>query len=275
MFLDLKVEDLINNKATKVSYNEVIIYRRDIIQIPKLMRYLEDRRIHIDISMRLDSLIKTQQNEIGLLFYEFYEFLIYYEDKSYLNEQKFRAMFIESEDMNYILEKSKILGNNIENGYDSSVLSTDEFNRLLINWFHSNYRNFKSIVKNIPFTNILYDIDLEQGHFKKIVNTSDFLSKMFSRFVSIQKGSIPFSNSFGSGIKSKLQTKATYFAKKSIVEELEDFVKSLTSIYEEVFTLENIEYRETGSIAVKVEVMITLAINDSEIVSFRIENYKE
>jgi len=275
MFIDIKVSDLVNTHRTKVIYNEVLIYRRDIIKIPKLMKYFEERRIHVDESIRLDSLIMTQQNEIGLLFYEYYEYLIFKDEKTYLNEIPFKTMFNASEDILYLLKKCETLGDNITNGLDYKILSTSEFNRILINWFHSNYRNFRSVSKLIIPTDKLFDIDIEQGHFKKVTNKVDFLSAHFQRFISTQRGSIPFSNGFGASIKAQLQTKSTYFTKKSILEELQGFTETLTSIYEDDFELKDIEYNEYGGISIKIEIKITISINGNEEVKFKLENYKE
>ena len=270
MFLDISVKDLINVKAQKITYNEVLLNRQDVIKMQKLMQYLSDHQIHFEHTLRLDSLIMTQQNEIGLIFFEYYLFTFIQDGKMYLDEAKFRKMFKDSESLISIINKMKKRSTiKIDNALVIETISTTDLNLLVLNWFHHNYRNFRSIEKHIVETTNLYDLNLNAGHFSKITNTAEFLSLMFTRFVRIRKGSIPFSNDYGSTIKESLQTKSNYFTRKNILEEITEFTQTLTNIYKEDFNLVDISYNETSDgIATNIKIYVTIGINKTKEVKF-------
>lgn len=272
MFLDVSVKDMINVKSAKVNFNEVIITRRDVVRIQKLMQYLTDHHIHFDEELRLDSLIPVQQNEIGLIFFEYYEYLIIKSGVRYLNKSKFTEMFSESEIIMSYLERSEVLApSGIDNALTIRILTTKQLNEIVINWFSERHRNFRSIEKNITETLNLYDINLNAGHFNKITNKSEFLGLMFSRFIRTAKGSIPFSGHFGSSIKESLHKKADYFTKKIILEEITDFVETLAEIYSEDFKLVNIEYIEETGISTKLTIRVTLEAAKEQLVQFELQ----
>lgn len=273
MFLDISVNDLINTKTQKISFNEVIINRQDIIKIPKLMQYLITHHIYFDKSLRLDSLIITQQNEIGLIFFDYYNYTITNDNIIYLNKQKLKELFNESESLMFIINKADSnFPTTVENTLSVKAFSTKDLNLIILNWFYDNYRNFRSIKKNIKETTNLYDINLNAGHFSKITNNAEFLSLMFTRFVRTRKDMIPFSNGFGSSIKESLQTKSNYFAKKNILEEITGFTKYLTNFYDENFELEDIKYKETtNGISVSIKIYVTISINTEQTVKFVLE----
>lgn len=269
MFLDISVKDLINVKAQKITYNEVIINRQDVIKMQKLMQYLSEHRIHFEDTLRLDSLIITQQNEIGLIFFEYYLFTFIREGTLYLDKVKFKELFKESESLMAILNRVEKLSPNDFEALFIESFSTTNLNLIVLNWFHSNYRNFRSIEKNIKETTSLYDLNLNAGYFSKITNIAEFLSIMFTRFVRIRRGSIPFSNEFGSTIKESVQTKSDYFTKKNILEEISEFTQLLTNIYNEDFGLADISYNESSNgISTSVKIYVTIGINQTEEVKF-------
>jgi len=269
MLLDIGVKDLINIQSQKISYNDVILTRQDIIKIPQLMQYFSEQLIHFDKELRLDTLLITQQNEIGLIFFEYYQYIIIKDNIKYLNKSKLIDMFKESEVIIGILNRvEKIRPPAVENTYVIEGFSLKNLNLIILNWFHNNYRNFRSIKKNIIQTISLYDININQGYYNKIVDPSEFIGLMFNRFVRIQKGSIPFSSEFGSSIKESIQTKSNYFTKKHILEEITDFTNTLTNIYNEDFSLVDIQYKETVGLSVSLQIMVTIQINKNEVLKF-------
>ncbi len=261
MFLDVSVKDMIKVKNQKVNFNEVIITRRDVIRIPKLMQYFTDNHVLFREEYRLDSTIPIKQNEIGLIFLEYYEYIQIKDGVRYFDRNKLEIMFNESETITSYLERSATLAPTDDDKIlNIQILTTSQLNEIILNWFSLRNRNFRSIEKTIVESNNLYDINMNEGYFNKIVDPIEFLGLMFSRFVSIQKGAIPFSSNFGSIIKESLHRKADYFTKKIILEEVTDFVETLTSIYSEDFKLKDIEYIEEVGITTKLIVRITLEV---------------
>jgi len=272
MYLDISVKDMIGVKNQRVTYNEVIIKRRDVIDIQKLMQYFNDLHINFDQTLRLDSLLIQEQNTVGIIFFEYYGFIVEVEGRSYLRKSRFREIFKDSEIMNSYLDRSERLSpTKVEDALVIEILTTDQLNEIVLNWFSTKYRNFRSIEKHIPLTDNLFDININHGYFKKVTNRSEFLGDAFSRFIRTQQGEIPFSNDFGSRIKESLQTKATFFTKKIILEEITEFIKSLSNIYSDEFSLVGIDYREVQGIAVSTIILITLQANNEEPISFELK----
>lgn len=271
MFLNVSVKDMIDVKTQKVSFNEVIIYKSDIKTIPKLMQYFTFQKIFIQDEIRLDSLIPTKQNEIGLIFFEFYGYLNIIEGIQYLNKSKFDEMFYESAELKSILIKVDYkYPVDAKNSLSIKDITTNDLNLLILNWFDHKNRNFRSIEKFIPLTDNLFDININHGYFEKIVDPIEFLSLSFDRFIRIAPGEIPFSNNFGSNIKQSIMTKSSYFTKKAVRAEIEQFTRLLTSVYSNVYTLEDISYKEEGDVSQKLTVMVTISINKNEAVTFKI-----
>ncbi|RLA81870.1 MAG: hypothetical protein DRG78_08465 [Epsilonproteobacteria bacterium] len=271
MFIDVSVKDMINVKAQKVNYNEVIILRNDIVTMPNLMSFLSNHKIHFDQSLRLDSLTILQQNELGVIFFEHYGFIIYNDGSKYLDREKFNELLSDSETiMSYFKRSENLAPTNIDNALNYHIFTSKQFNDIILHWFSSKYRNFRSIEKFIKKTTQLYDIDINRGQFNKIIDRSKFLAIMFNRYIRMQKGSIPFSDDYGSSIKQSLHKKADYFTKKIILEELNFFVVNLSSLYEDDFRLIDIYYVEEISIATKLIIYITLQANDESPLQFRL-----
>jgi hypothetical protein len=151
-----------------------------------------------------------------LLFFEYYGFLIHQDGEKYLNKQMFSELLNSSEIiMSYLKRSENLAPTNIENALNIEIFTSRQLNDIILNWFSSKYRNFRSISRYIETTNILYDIDINRGQFNKLTDKTKFLATMFERYIRIQKGSIPFSDDFGSSIKQSLHKKADYFTKKN------------------------------------------------------------
>ncbi len=270
MFVDVKVSDLVGVKPQKIDYNEVTILRKDLI-ISDLMNYLSDKKIHFVDILKLSTLPINQQVDIGLIFLEYYGFIVTRDSKKYFLESKMLNYFRDADVILYYLKRSKNLApTNLIDVLDYKILTTKQLHEIILSWFTLDFRNFRSIDKFIERTTELYDINLNKGHFDKIINDTEFLGLMFNRFVRTQKGSIPFSNDFGSTIKQNLQSNSTFFLRKTILEELTDFVTTLTSIYSSTFKLIDINYAEEGIIDVKLTVYITLQVNQEQELIFKL-----
>jgi len=265
---DISVNDLIGVKSQNINYNEVVIIRKDIIDNSILMNYLEKKKIHFDTELKLRNLPINHQLDIGLIFLEFNGFLI---DKKYFVKDKVLKYF----DKNTKILKYFKLCENVSpvsgNRIDFSKLNNDLVYEIILTWFALQYRNFRSVDKFIEHSSTLYDIDLNKNNFNKITDDIKFLSIMFDRYVRTQKGSIPFSDEFGSNIKQSLQLKSTFFIKKTIEEEVTDFITTLASLYNATFQVINVEYIEEGEIDVRITIFITLKIRQSEQFVFQLK----
>jgi hypothetical protein len=265
MFLDISVKDMINSNSKKVNYNEVIITRRDIINIPRLMQYLIENHMHFNNDIRLDSFPIPTQNEIGIIFFDYYEYLINNNGKQYLNKIKFSQMFSEYEIIMGYFQRAEILApTEIDNAIDINILTTNQLNDIIINFFNKQFRNFKSVEKDIETTGTLFDIDINANKFLKITNPNEFLVTMFDRYIRTTKGSIPFSGDFGSNLKASLQRKADGFTQKILEEEIGTFIQDLSNIYSDNFKFISLEYSSVGTIDVHVTIYITLQVNNDE-----------
>ena len=265
MFLDISVKDLIGSNSKKINYNEVIITRRDIITIPRLMQYLLENNLHFNDDIRLDSFPIPTQNELGLIFFDYYEFIINNNGKQYLNKSKFSQMFSEYEIIMGYFTRAEILApTGIDNTIDINILTTKQLNDIVLNFFNKQFRNFKSVEKEIESTPILFDIDINENRFLKITDPNEFLVTMFERYIRTAKGSIPFSGEFGSNLKASLQRKADGFTQKILEEEIGTFIQDLSNIYSDNFTFIGLEYTSVGTIDVHITIYITLQVNNNE-----------
>jgi len=272
--LNISVKDIIKiNENLIIDYNEVELYRKDLITIPNLMSYFSEKHISFQESIRLDIFTKTQQNEIGLIFLKYYGYIIQRNGIIYLNESMFLKIIKESEYLIDSFNRAKSLSKNpILNGIEYNIFRTDDIHILLLYWFKYINRNHKSIKKDIIKTNYLYDINLNSGHYNKIVNKTEFLLTMFDRFIRIQKDQIPFSNGFGSTIKTMINSKFSSFTQKIIEEDVIEFLNSLNNSYaDDTFELIELNVKESHTVAIKLTVYITISIDSSEIIQFKLE----
>jgi len=278
MISNISVSDLINYKGNNVKFNEIIINEQDIIDNMALMHYLEKHNIYFEKELKLKELPQFQQNEIGLLFIEYFGFCIRINDILYFNKNKMLQLFSELEAITlylnkaiYLFEKtSKDTELNLSNVININSISDNNLNEIILNFFSLNYRNYKSYDKHIISTDVLFDIDIEHGKFKKITSLTQLMLTQFDRFIRTLKGSIPFSSDTGSDLKRILQSKSSIFTKKFIVEEISSFLLGLESIYNETFSIVSIDYSEIEYISTHIEVKIVLQAAEEEPVSIRI-----
>jgi len=270
MFLDIKVKDIAGSVKQKVNYNEVIIHRRELLTIPKLLQYFNINSIHIQEEARLDSFPLHVQNEIGVIYIEYYNFLINRDGTLYLDELKFKNLFYDNEIIMEILNGAKIQSPGPEGTIDLNYIGTYNLNIIIINFFNKQFKNFKSDYKNIIETTALFDIDLNYGKFSKVTNLSEFLVTSFDRYIRTRRGEIPFSNNFGSTLKASIQRKADSFTQTILEEEIMDFIDSLSILYNNIFSFESLTYREVGVIDVHVELQIVFSIMREENIEIKV-----
>lgn len=272
MFLDVSLSTLTSFKGQKVEFNEVVITRRDIINMPQLMQYFTFNKIHVKDSARLDSYPIGMQNDIGLIFFEYYGYIIYHEGIRYLNELKFKQLFAESETIMEYFRRALLLKESPPNTINIEIIPTKQLNDLVLNFLYRHQRNFRNHEKNIKQTENLFDVDINNNKFTKITNLSEFLTITFNRYIRTQKGSIPFSGDFGGSIKQSLQMKAADTAVESIRDELFYFLRDLSELYNADFRLLNIDHKLLHTIGMKLIVYITIQANNEEPVTFTLES---
>lgn len=260
MFVDVSILDMTNYNDRNINYNEVIIYKRDLYNIPRLMQYFAEHHIHIDEELSLNTLPKHTQIDIGLIFIENEGYYKYVEGQPYLDENKLRLLFVEDEVLNGYFDRAIKLGNAPLECLSILIFSTDQLYELILNFFNKIYRNSKSIDKTIEQSEILFDIDLNYGEFSKITDKVHFLLLMFERYIKTQKNSIPFSGGFGGELKSFLQRKADYFTQQLLEEEISSFIYEISRVYPNTYAFESLTYSTYGTIDVHVTVSIKFSI---------------
>lgn len=271
MFLDVSLNSLMSFKGQKVEFNEVMITRRDIMTMPQLMQYFTFNKIHITHSARLDSFPISMQNDIGLIFFEHYGYIVYHEGLRYLNELKFKQLFAESETIMAYFRRALLLKESPPNTINIEIIQSKQLHDLVLNFLYRQQRNFKNHEKNILATENLFDVDINNNKFNKITNLNEFLAVTFNRYIRTQKGSIPFSSNFGGSIKQSLQMKATDSTVESIRDELYYFLRELSGLYNADFRLIDIQHKTINTIGVKLIIYITIQANKEEPLTFSLE----
>jgi len=272
MFSEITVKDMIGSTSQKVNYNEVIITRQDLINMPKLMTYLSDNKYHMEEEINYDFFPINIQNGVGLIFLEYYEFTITINDVQYLISHKLYDVLKQHEILIGYLDKvNKLYPTHIEDTLDISGFSETELNEILLAWFSTIYRNFKSIYKDIPESDTLMDINLNKGYFNKVNDLVQHIVTSFSTYLKTQKGAIPFSQNFGSTIKQSLQRKADYFTKNILLEEIGSFINEMNKVYDNAFEIVDISYDENIEISTSITVYVTLKVLDEEPITLQIQ----
>ena len=274
MVLNLSVKDIELSHNSTIYDNNIEISEKDIVSNLKLMRFLDTKKIYFVDKLKLNSLQLHFQNEIGTLFLEAAGFTINYNNKIYLNYSECRKLFAELDIvlsyLNIAYKKTQQTSDN-PNVCDIDHFTTKSYNILILNYFALKYRNYASYIKNIDETDILYDINLDYGEYEKETSLTRFMLTHFLRFISTKSDQIPFSNGFGSNIKNKIQTKSNSFTKNIIYDEINMFLKELSSLYNKAFTIQNIELNESGYIAQKLVVSVYLKAAQEETVKIILE----
>ncbi len=77
----------------------------------------------------------------------------------------------------------------------------------------------------------------------------------FSNFIRTSPGSIPFSSNFGSVIKGAVQMKYSGYTHEIILEEITEFLNSLSSLYNQNFKLIDLNITEVTKAGSTLKVM--------------------
>jgi len=271
MLQNLKLDDFLDYKESYVDFNEVIIYKKDLIKITTLMDLFISYNIYIEEEIPLRSFALNIQNEIGMIFIEYYNYTIIYQNNLYLNKDKLSKLLGDSLKIESILKlalKKTKNKNSEKNNIDILQLNEKNLNIIILNFFSKNYRNFSSINKIIPQTTTLYDVNLNKNKYYKITDIKEFVLQMFSVYIRTSKSEIPFTENFGSGIKEIVQRKFDSFTKQILFEEISIFMEELTNVYSEDVTLIDVipTERETSSGIIKIKVEIIIQINNNELI---------
>lgn len=274
MFLNLSVKDIELSSASTIYDNNVEILEKDIVSNLKLMKYLDANKIYFFDTLKLNSLSLHYQNAIGTLFLEAAGLTIEYNNKTYLNYQACRMMFADLDIilgyLNLAYKKTQYQTDNI-NIADIDHFTTKTYNLFILNYFAIKYRNYASMEKHIPDTDILYDINLDYGEYNKEISLTRFMLTHFIRYIGLKKDQVPFSNGFGSDIKNLIQKKNNDLTKTILYEEIDSFLSSLSSMYNKSFSIKSLNIVETGYVAQKLTVNVILQAEKEEAVKIILE----
>ncbi len=278
--LTLTPEDLAAY-STVVEFNEVEIFRSDILSIPKLMQYVKENNIYfnpddINLSLNLKDFSIYDQNQIGLIFMEYYGYIIQesIDSPKFFNLEILRLFRSDDKILSFL---NKALIKSPDDTKISIIYIIDvEMNLLILNFFSKNFRNFKSVNKTINESYDLYDIHL-YGAFEKVTNITQFMLEQFNTYIRTTRGSIPFSSNFGSVIKEAIQNKYLGFTKDVITEDIVMFLNALSDEYNINFKLLSIKVSEvqkpgssitvsSNSIDIHLRIEIILQADEEEAV---------
>jgi hypothetical protein len=269
MIVDISVSDILKFQEDITRTNEVTITHRDISNIPGLMEYFEQNGIFLENELALSSLSLDRQNMIGVYFAQSYGYIREIENVRYILVQPLRKIFHQNEVILDILNKNinRVVNLNkkypIDNVFSLSDISTSNLNLLLLNIFSIHNRNFKESDKYIHSSETLTDINMID--YSKESDIAHFIITQFTRYISIQRGSIPFSSNFGSILKTTIQSKLTDTTKRIILEDIVAFFEYISLLYADI-TLHDITYNIVEEVVSnRVEVTIYISINGEEI----------
>ena len=274
MFLDISVKDIELSDASTIYDNNIQILEKDIISNLKLMKYLDANKIYFVDYIELKSLQLHYQNAIGTLFLEAAGLTITYNNKLYLNYSLCSKLFVNLDIIagyiNIAYKKTQYQTDNT-NVVDIDNFTTKIYNLIILNYFALKYRNYASMDKHIPETDILYDINLDYGEYSKEISLTRFMLTHFLRYIGIKKDQIPFSNGFGGNIKNLIQKKNNDLTKTILYEEISGFLTELSNMYNKSFTVQSLDIVETGYIAQKLTVNVYLKAEKEDVVKIILE----
>jgi len=280
--IDLKVQDIEALTTSTVYDNNIVLYNSDITSNLKLMQYFEQNRIFFIDEIKLSDLTLTQQNDVGTLFLEKYNYTIEYNNKTFLNYAACKMLFAELDvvtkyiNVAYFQTQNQLkndTSSNLtnDNVVDISTINTNNYNILILNFFALKFRNYDSFDKYIEPSETLFDVNIDYGEYSKELSSQAFLLKQFSRYLRIRDDQIPFSNGFGSNIKAFIQRKNEDITKTLIKEDISSFMTTMSTIYNTNFKLVNIELIEKGDYALNLTVKVYMQIDDFDIFLVTIE----
>lgn len=274
MFLNISVKDIELSNASTIYDNNVEILEKDIVSNLKLMKYLDSNKIYFFDVLELKSLSLHYQNAIGTLFLETAGLTIDYNNKTYLNYAQCRMLFSNLDIilgyLNIAYKKTQLYTDNT-NIVDIEHFTTKTYNLLVLNYFALRYRNYASMEKHIPDTDILYDINLDYGEYSKEISLTRFMLTHFLRYIGLKNDQVPFSNGFGSNIKNLIQKKNNDLTKTILYEEIHEFLVSLSSMYNRSFSIRSLDIVETGYVAQKLTVNVFLQAEKEDVVKIILE----
>jgi len=285
MIQNLSINDFLDYKESFIDYNQVEIYKSDIVNIPELLDFFSKYTIYIEDSIFLNKFNKNIQNQIGLIYLNHFGFCILYKNLNYLNRDKLNDLFYNSNKLLDIIKiaevKTKEADINTINSSNLSVeekmnkieiinndskinplmLSENDLNLIILNFFSKNYRNFISQDKSIKQSSNFYDVEMSPNKFYKITDPKEFILTMFTKFIRMRKGEIPFSSNYGSNLREIIQTKYQNFTKDLLFEEISNFLNEFSNYSDEISLVDLVLKDSTIDDSTKLKIIVTIQIN--------------
>jgi len=279
MIQNIKIDDFLDYKESFITYNKIIIYKRDILRIPKLLDFFNDNGLYIENEFILADYQKSVQNKIGLIYLDYYGYITIYQDNKFLNYSMLYDLFEGSEKLLSILNISRYNTNlddlsklsdeaseeekeTILNRNNISILklSENDFNLIILNFFSKNYRNSEITNVYVPPTEYFFDVDMS-GKYKKITKVREFILDAFGNYLKISPGEIPFSNNFGSRIKEIIHMKYTNKTIKFLNDEITIFFNSIKNNFNiDMQIVDILQMQDSTGLYDKIRISIIISV---------------
>lgn len=257
----------INKKYFKSNFDgQFIITTSDLINMPELKDFVNVSYL-IDDQLVFGNFDNSLKIKIGLIFFKYYEYIVWKGIKRYLNLSKLIQKFKIQEKLTYQLSKLNknfyYKGDPSTNLYDMDYV-TNEFLLLLVTeYFYSKYSVTKNIEKYIENTDILTDVNLNQNHYNKVQDNILFIVHIFNNWIKTSPNTIPFSPGYGNPLKEFIQEKNNLVRLSMVKEEITNFFGELSKIYPSLVEIQKVDVNILNTYG--IEITISLLINKTSV----------
>jgi len=236
---------------------QFIITLDDLLKIPKLKQYVNISYLK-DNQILINDFPINIKNEIGLLFFEYYGFIIWVKDKKYLN---LKELYPNHEELN--LQKTYYLNSDENILYETDKIDKTSLFKIVTKYFYSRYYNTTENIKFIENTEILTDINLNKNHYDKVPDDINFIVDIFKNWLNTRPNTIPFSPNYGNSLKDLIQEKNNIVKLNYVRTEIVTFFEELSSIYNSLVKLLDVKINLLTNYG--IEINISLLIKNENI----------
>lgn len=257
----------INKKYFKSTFDgQFIITTSDLINMPELKNYVNVSYL-INNELNFGTFDDSLKIKIGLIFFNYYEYIIWKGIKKYLDLSKLIQKFKMQEKLIYQLTKLKnyfyYKNDPSTNLYDVDQLDSKFLLLLITEYFYSKYSVTKVVEKYIEHTDILTDVNLNQNHYNKVQDNILFIVHIFNNWIKTSHNTIPFSPGYGNPLKELIQEKNNLVRLSMVKEEISNFFQELSKIYPSLIEVQNVNVNILNTYG--IEIIISLSINKTPV----------
>jgi hypothetical protein len=252
---------------------QFVITQQDLVNMPVLrnlvnVSYLQENQINFS------EFTIAQKIEIGLIFFEYYHYIVWVGDKKYMDFNKIKEAFPNQESIiSEINSLTKLFYYNedISTGlYDLEIINDKLLLLLITYYFYSKYSDNKDSVKYITSTKILTDVNLNKYHYTKLSEDVLFIVGIFNNWILTNPNDIPFSPNYGNPLKELIQEKNSLVKLTMVRTSIITFFEELSSNYNQLLELMDVSVKILGNYG--VDISIVLKINKNTI-NFNLSAY--